>query len=196
MKVTVFTSSPNSDGLTAACANAALHGIEDAGAESQHIDLNKLNIARCSVCGNGWGTCFKDHVCQVEDDFQETRSKIGDSDAYVIVSPVYWGEMSEPAKAFFDRLRRCEAFKEMLKENSIMHKKPVVGVAAAGGSGRGTNTCLASMERFFNHMGADIFDLIAVTRKTRPYKIDMIRACAREMVLYGSKNSFSAESYK
>ena len=196
MKVTVFTSSPNRDGLTAACGKAAMDGIRDAGAVVQHIDLNKLNIGRCRVCGNGWGTCFKGHVCQAEDDFQDTHAKIRDSDAYIIVSPVYWSEMSEPAKAFFDRLRRCEAFKEMMRDKSIMHKKPVAGVAAAGGSGRGTTNCLESMERFFNQMGADVFDLIAVTRKTRPYKIDTIRACAKEMALNGSKTVFSPESYK
>ena len=197
MKVAVFTSSPNKDGLTAACGNAAMQGVKEAGGVVLHIDLNSLVIGRCSVCGNGWGTCFKKHACQVIDDYQDTHSKIIDQDAYVIVSPVYWGEMSEPAKAFFDRLRRCEAFKEMLKGNkSIMHKKPVIGIAAAGGSGNGTISCLESMERFYKHMGADIFDLIGVTRKSKPYKIETIRSACKEMVLNGSKDVFSPETYE
>jgi multimeric flavodoxin WrbA len=196
MKVAVFTSSPNKDGLTAACGKAAMQGIKDAGGVAQHIDLNSLDIGRCAVCANGWGTCFKDHACQLKDDFQPTHSKIIDLDAYVIVSPVYWGEMSEPAKAFFDRLRRCEAFKEMLKGKSIMHGKPVIGIAAAGGSGNGTINCLESMERFYKQMGADIFDLIGVTRRSRAYKIETIRAACKEMVLNGSKEVSKPETYE
>ncbi len=196
MKAAVFTSSPNKDGLTAACGKAAMQGIKEAGGTALHIDLNSLNIGRCSVCGNGWGTCFKEHSCQVIDDFQDTHSKIKDQDAYVIVSPVYWGEMSETAKAFFDRLRRCEAFKEMMKGKSIMHKKPVIGVAAAGGSGNGTLSCLESMERFYKQMGADVFDLIGVTRKSRAYKMETIRAACKEMILNGSKEFFSPEKYE
>ena len=195
MKIFVFTSSPNKDGLTAACGKAAMQGISDAGAEAKHIDLNALDIGRCKACGNGWGTCFNDHVCQVKDDFQDVHSMIKDSDAFVVVSPVYWGEMSESAKAFFDRLRRCEAFSEMLKGQSLMHKKPAMGVAAAGGSGNGTITCLEAMERYFKHMGANIFDLISITRKSKSYKIALIRTAAKEMVLNGSKTVFSPQSY-
>lgn len=196
MKVAVFTSSPNKDGLTAACGKAAMHGIKDAGGEAMHIDLNSLAIGRCAVCANGWGTCFKDHVCQVKDDFQETHSKIKDLDSYIIISPVYWGELSEPAKAFFDRLRRCEAFKEMMNGKTIMHGKPVIGVAAAGGSGNGTISALTSMERFYKQMGADIFDLIGITRKSRSYKTETIRAACKEMVLNGSKEFFSPKAYE
>ncbi len=179
MKITVFTSSPNKDGLTAACGAAAKEGAAAMGAEILHIDLNAFNIERCKACGNGWGTCNKEHVCKTEDDFEQIHSIIADSDAYVIISPVYWGEMSESSKAFFDRLRRCEAWK---KEESLLYKKPVIAVAAAGGSGNGTISCLESMERLLKHMGAAIFDLITITQKSRAYKITTIRESVMEML--------------
>lgn len=176
MKIAIFTSSPNVEGLTASCGFAASRGAVEGGAEVLNIDLDGLRINRCDVCGNGWGSCLDEHICRQEDDFEKLHSQIADCDAYIVVTPVYWGEMSETAKAFFDRLRRCEAWK---KEQSIFYGKPAVGVAAAGGSGNGTLSCLESMERLFKHMGADVFDLIGVTRKNRAYKLETIKNCAK-----------------
>ena len=180
MKVTIFTSSPNQDGLTAACGREAEHSAIKTGAEVLYIDLNDMDVGKCSACGNGWGNCRNNHTCQVQDGFQKIHELISGSDMFVVVTPVYWGEMSESAKAFFDRLRRCEALK---KEASLMYGKPVIAVAAAGGSGNGTLTCLESMERLFKHVGATIFDLISITQKSRSYKADTISASVKAMIL-------------
>jgi multimeric flavodoxin WrbA len=40
MKVMIITSSPNKDGLTAACGNAAKQGAEEAGIETVLVNLN------------------------------------------------------------------------------------------------------------------------------------------------------------
>jgi multimeric flavodoxin WrbA len=101
------------------------------------------------------------------------------ADGYILVTPVYWGEMSESAKAFTDRLRRCEASREAGK--SILFKKPVIAVAAAGGSGGGMITCLLSMERWIQHVQGRVFDLIPVNRWSRRYKLAAIRAAGRAM---------------
>ena len=179
MKVMIITCSPNKEGLTEACGQAAKLGVEDAGGEAVMVRLNDLNISNCHACGNGWGTCRNEHECQVSDDFQKLHKQIGEMDAYVVVTPVYWGEMSESAKAFFDRLRRCEA---IAKENKI-EGKPVISIAAAGGSGNGTLSCLTSMERLFTNVRAEKFDMIGIKRINRSYMLDTIRSSAREMVL-------------
>ena len=179
MKITIITGSPNQDGLTASCGKSAEKAAMDCGAEVLQINLNSVKVGNCKACGNGWGTCRNEHHCQVIDDFQKIHEQIADSDTFVVVTPVYWGEMSESAKAFFDRLRRCEAIK---KESSLMYGKPVVAVAAAGGSGNGTLSCLESMERLIKHMGGTIFDLISITQKSRTYKIDTINASVRQML--------------
>lgn len=179
MKITIFTGSPNKEGLTAACGRSAENAAVEAGVEVLYVDLNSIDVGSCNACGNGWGTCRNEHSCQVSDEFQLIHGKIATSDAFVVVTPVYWGEMSESVKTFFDRLRRCEALK---KEGSLMYGKPVVAIAAAGGSGNGTLSCLESMERAFKQMGGAIFDLISVTQKSRAYKIDTIKACVKEML--------------
>jgi multimeric flavodoxin WrbA len=179
MKVIVFSSSPNTDGLTAACARAAIQGIQAAGGEAVEIHLNDLKVGMCQACDNGWGTCRLEHSCQVLDDFQAVHAQACQAQALVLVTPVYWGEMSESTKAFTDRLRRCEATRG---SESGLAKKPVIVVAAAGGSGGGMITCLASMERWIDHVQARRFDLIPVNRWSREYKLQTIQAAAHTMV--------------
>jgi multimeric flavodoxin WrbA len=180
MGVIVLSSSPNEDGLTAACAFAAVEGVRSAGGQAEEVRLNDLQIGLCQACDTGYGTCATEHECQAEDDFQALHARVRRADAYVLVTPVYWGEMSESAKSFTDRLRRCEATRG---DGSSLFGKPVITVAAAGGSGRGTITCLLSMERWAQHIRARVFDLIPVNRWNRTYKLVAIREAAQAMVL-------------
>lgn len=179
MKVLVIHSSPNRDGLTAACAAAAAAGAREAGAEVEEVRLNDLDVGMCQACDNGWGTCLKEHECQVKDDFQALHARICAADALILVTPVYWGEMSESAKALTDRLRRCEATRG---GESCLAGKPVLAVAAAGGSGGGMITCLLSMERWIQHLRARTWDLLPVNRWSREYKLTAIRSAAQAMV--------------
>lgn len=179
MKVMIITSSPNKDGLTAACGDAARLGAEEAGAEVVMANLNDMSIGQCHACGNGWGTCLNATQCQVKDDFQDLHNSLENMDAFVFITPVYWGDMSESAKAFFDRIRRCEAWK---KENGYIQDKPVIAVAAAGGSGNGTISCLTSMERLLMHIKAERFDFISITKKSRSFKLNTIKESTKAMV--------------
>lgn len=179
MHILVFSASPNRDGLTAACAAAAIEGARQAGGQAEEIRLNDLQVGICQACDNGWGTCRSKHECQVDDDFQTLHARVLEADGYVMVSPVYYGEMSESAKAFADRLRRCEGTRG---NESGLSDKPMIAVAAAGGSGNGTITCLLSMERWIQHTEGRVFDLIPVKRWTRENKLTTIREATRTMV--------------
>ena len=180
MKTLIFSASPNTDGLTAACAAAALNGIIAVGGEAEEIRINDLNIGACEACDNGWGTCQKDHICDVLDDFQALHERTIRADAFIFVTPVYWGDLSEAMKAFTDRLRRCEATRG---DGSGLANKPTIMIAAAGGSGNGMITCLASQERWVQHVHARKWDFIPVNRWNRPYKLQAIRAAASSVVI-------------
>lgn len=145
----------------------------------EKIRLNDLKIDKCHACNDGWGTCLTEHHCQEKDDFQVLHTQLAQAEGFALVTPVYWGEMSESAKAFTDRLRRCEATREPGK--SILFKKPVIAVAAAGGSGGGMIICLLSMERWIQHVQARTFDLIPVNRWSREYKLPAIHAAGQAM---------------
>ena len=179
MKVLILTSSPNHDGLTAACGDFAKAGVVDAGAEADIININDLSIGNCHACNNGWGTCLLEHECQVKDDFQNLHQSLNNYDAFVFITPVYWGDMSESAKAFYDRLRRCEATQ---KNKNFVEGKPVICIAAAGGTGNGTMSTLSSMERLISHIRAVRFDLISITRKSRDFKLETIGQSSKKMI--------------
>jgi len=139
------------------------------------VNLNDLSISRCAVHNDGWGTCKSKHHCQLQDDFQDLHKTVELAEGYVLITPVYFGEPSEPMKAMIDRLRRCEATKdESAGEKSILAGKPMVLVAAAGGSGHGAISCLEMMERFAQRLGAKVFDTIPVTKSTRDYQLETI----------------------
>ncbi|MEN6375863.1 MAG: flavodoxin family protein [Smithella sp.] len=186
MKVLIITCSPNKNGLTASCGKMATQGIKDGKGKAVMVRLNDLSIAKCAACKNGWGSCYQKGFCQVLDDFQALHKQIGEADGFIVVTPVYWWDMSESAKAFFDRLRRCEA----MKDNNRVQGKPFMCIAAAGGTGFGTINCLAAMEKIFLHMNnlqhttlsSALIDFIGVTQKNRSYMLDAIRAAAEKMV--------------
>ncbi len=173
MKVLVVTSSPNAAGLTAACGEAARQGIVDGKSPARVISLNEFEIQRCAACEDGWGPCRTKHQCRLSDDFSKIQEMFGQAEGYVFVTPVYFGEPSESFKAFFDRLRRCEATKKN-GAKSVLSEKPTVCVAAAGGTGNGTNSCLAQMERLVRQLGATPFDYVPVTQRSREYQLETI----------------------
>lgn len=160
MNVYILESSPNQDDLTAACAAATASGIVQAGGQAECIRINDLDIRKCQACDNGWDACLTEHGCQMKDDFQALHQRIIQADALT------------------DRLRRCEATRSPA---SYLTGKPYIA-AAAGGGGGGMITCLASMERWGQHVRAQLFDLLPVNRWSRPYKLDAIQAAARTMV--------------
>ena len=184
VEVIAIQSSPNLDGLTCQLAQAVLEGAESAGAEVELVHLNQLGIKGCMAHDRGWGTCRNEGRCLIEDDFQALREKINDADALVFSTPVYFGDVSESAKRFLDRWRRCETFN---REASPLKEKPVIGVAAAGGSGRGVVTALRSLEIYLRWLQFTVFDLVTATRTSKDHKLAMLEAAGRRMVTTAEK---------
>ena len=163
-KVAVIWSSPNTDGLTASAKDQIMKGLSEAGVQTEEIHLNRKKIEHCRACGNGWGTCRTEGSCVIGDDFDEIYKSLAEADGIVWISAVYWSDMTECFKAFFDRLRRCDA----VCRHSLAEKRCVLA-ACAGGTGRGTLECLQQLERGLTHMGMRVYDRISVVRYNRDY---------------------------
>lgn len=174
----ILTASPNKDGLTAACGEAALRGIEAADRKAKLIDLSEEKIKSCLICGNGWGKCINEHSCIINDSFNDLLLQLREAEGIVLVTPVYWGQPSERMKYFLDRYRRCEAF---LREKCGVHGKKINLVAAAGGSGNGTISCLAEMEMWCRHLGAIPFARSEITRFNRDLMLSVIEHAATQL---------------
>lgn len=83
-------------------------------------------------------------------------------DAYIFVTPVFFKEMSESAKAFFGRLKRCDAF----NESSKIKGKKIICIACAGGSGDGTKETLKSFDILNYFLKTNMVGRVPVTRFT------------------------------
>lgn len=183
MKIAILSGNPKKDGLCASVIEAVKLGAQSGGALIDEIRLSDIDFARCKVCGDGWGTCRSQNYCQFgSDGFDDAKARLEAADAIVLVSPVYWGEMSESLKSFIDRLRRCE-----FGQDGILSGKQILNIASAGGTGNGILTCLEQMDRFCRHTGADIFDYIGVNRWNSDYKREAARL-ATHALAGGRKN--------
>lgn len=163
-KVVVIWSSPNKDGLTASSKDSFVKGLSDPDIEVEEIHLNSSKLEHCRACGNGWGTCNKTGSCVMNDDFADIYKSLVEADGIVWISAVYWADLTESFKAFFDRLRRCDA-----TANHFLADKRCVLIACAGGTGRGTLDCLTQLEKGLTHMGMRVYDRISVVRYNRDY---------------------------
>lgn len=180
MKVVIVSGTPKSEGLCYSCVQSARDGVLKAGAECEVESLCEAKLKICAVCGDGWGTCGRDHRCRFGDDgFTALQERLARADALILITPVYWGEMSEPMKSFFDRYRRCEGLKA---EGSDLRGKQVLLVASPGGSGNGMVSCFEQMDRLCRHLKAEIFDYVGVNRWNREYKVPTIGAAAAALV--------------
>lgn len=183
MKIAILSGNPKKDGLCQSVIDAVRLGATQGSAEVDEIRLCDLDMTRCKVCGDGWGTCLAENCCTYgSDGFDEVQARIKSSDAIVLASPVYWGETSEAFKGFIDRLRRCE-----FNQTELLRNKQVLLIASAGGTGNGLLSCLEQMDRFCRHTGAIIFDYIGVNRWNSDYKRSAAKAAANAMAS-GRKN--------
>ena len=152
---------PNKMGLTFSCVIECSNALKSMGRDVEHICLNKKDLKRCMACGErGWGICSEQHECILNDDFNDLYKYMGKFDFYIFVTPVYFHEMSEVMKSFFDRLKRCDAFYE---DSSIKNKKTVC-IAAAGGSGSGTEETLKSFDTLNYFLKTSVVARIDVTK--------------------------------
>jgi multimeric flavodoxin WrbA len=179
MRFLVISGTPKHEGLCDSCVRAVCEGAETEDVAVEVARVCDGSIARCAICEDGWGDCLRKHTCRFGDDgFTDLQIKIAQADVIALVTPVYWWEMTESMKAFFDRFRRCEATRG---DKGAVAGKPVLLVASPGGSGNGMLSCLEQMERLCKHLRARIFDYIGVNRWNKEYKLVAIRSAAKAM---------------
>ena len=179
MKILAIQSSPNDDGLTSQLAQSALNGAQDAGADTELVHLNKLDVRLCQACSRGWGVCRDEGECAQEDDFETLRAKINAADALIFSTPVYFGDITESAKALLDRLRRVEVSK---RAHSPLNGKRVIGIAAAGGSGGGAVNALRNLEGYLRWFQLTVWDLVPVTQRNQEWKIRALYEAGKNLV--------------
>jgi len=197
MKILVINATPKTDGICYSFVTTAAETAAQLGVEAEVIRLSSMNLSKCKMCDDGWGICFNEHRCIFgdKDGFNDLQKKVQEADAFVYITPVYWGEINEELKIFLDKLRRCQATKQWDNretEVSFLNGKPSIMVASAGGGGGGIVSTFADIERAISQMSGDswprelngVFDYIAVNRWNQAYKRETLKAAITEMVKY------------
>ena len=185
MKILVLSGSRNREGQTARAIEAIRKGVTGAKGKTEVIFLTELNLERCRQCDpDGWGLCRKEGRCVIEDDLASVVAKVKAADVLVFANPVYFGDLSESMRTFTDRFRRT-LFKPGAAPRPgfpMSGGTPAIGLCYAGGSGNGTVSCAASLERVLQTCGFDVVDMIPVRRQNIDVKVPMLEMVGKWLV--------------
>lgn len=115
MKITVVTGSPHKAGTSALLADKFIEGAEANGHEVFRFNAAFKNIHGCIGCN----ACAMDGPCVFKDDIErELMPKLLEADMIVLVTPLYYYDMSAQLKTVIDRmhgrLRRFDGKKSIL----------------------------------------------------------------------------------
>jgi NAD(P)H-dependent FMN reductase len=147
MLVLGIVGSPRKSGRTVALVDAALQGAATQGAETQRIHLIDYDIRPFGGQGGA------------EEGVRFVAPELGvlctQADALVVGAPVYFGEINGLTKDYMDSVR-------IPNENG----KPALGIAIAGGSGKGLYSGVQSIYHWFYHRQMRAIDPTPATRFT------------------------------
>jgi multimeric flavodoxin WrbA len=101
--IVALQGSPRLGGNTDMLLEAARQGAADAGAVTEKLVLNELDLRPCQGCGG----CNKTGVCVIKDDMGLVYSALERADGVILTSPIYFGGVTAQTKAMIDR---CQAF--------------------------------------------------------------------------------------
>jgi NAD(P)H-dependent FMN reductase len=100
MKILILNGSPKKKGKVSGLLSAVAEGV-DGRHEVERIDVYGLSVKPCISCMK----CRPDKPCVLpRDDAHAVAEKITAADVLVVGTPTYWGNMSAPLKALFDRI--------------------------------------------------------------------------------------------
>ena len=100
MKVLILNGSPRKSGKVSQILHVMEKRLQTDGIEAEFVEVNSLDFKCCIGCMK----CREKGGCILpEDDAHRIGSLLKTSDAIVVGSPVYWGNISGKLKSFFDR---------------------------------------------------------------------------------------------
>ncbi|NDY71710.1 flavodoxin family protein [Desulfobacter hydrogenophilus] len=143
MKVVGFNGSPNKKGNTACSLNMVFEELENAGIETEMIQVGKKKIQGCTACHD----CVKkqNEACSFDDDpVNEWIQKIKAADGILLGSPVHFSGVAGTMKSFLDR-----AFFVASVNGGLFRNKVGAAVAAVRRSG-GIST-VDSLNHYINY---------------------------------------------
>jgi NADPH-dependent FMN reductase len=118
-RVLGLSCSPRVGGNTDLMLDSALEGAAGEGAETEKVDVPRLDINPCQACNS----CFKDGRCIQQDDMQMLYPKLLEYEGVILAAPIFSMNLAAQAKILIDRLQCCWSKKFVLKEHTVPDEK-------------------------------------------------------------------------
>jgi NAD(P)H-dependent FMN reductase len=177
MMILGIVGSPRKAGRTNQVVDAALKGAHDQGAPTTKIYLVDYTL-KAYTGQDGSREAYT--YCP------EALSQLCDAaDAIILGAPVYWGDINGLTKDFMDTVRITNA-----------SGKPALGIAVAGGSGKGLLSGVQSIYHFFYHKQMRAIDPTPISRFNLDAMILNLRESGAKLVdLAAAATPFTGETW-
>lgn len=176
MVVLGIVGSPRKNGRTNSLIDAALTG-----AQSREVQTKKIYLVDYPIkpfTGSG-GASEASRYCP-----EELSRLCEEADAIALGAPVYWGDINGLTKDFMDTVRISNS-----------NGKPALGIAIAGGTGKGLLSGVQSIYHFFFHKQMTGIEPTPVSRFNLQETLEKLRTTGAELAdLSKEKNPFPGET--
>ena len=149
MHILGIVGSPRIGGNTDILVDEVLAGAKEAGASTEKVILNKLEIKPCQACDS----CYKTGSCIQKDDMDELLNKMLKSDVWILGTPIYWWGPTAQFKAFLDRwyLPKHQDFKD---------KHVILVIPLGGGHERYARHTVGLLKDVIDYLSMELVDII------------------------------------
>ncbi len=149
--ITVLNGSPNQNGHTNQLYQALFKDHDT------HIHFNAydMNVSACDDCK----VCDHKPYCKFQDDHQALLKAIDASEAFIILTPVYFGAFSDQVLKVINRFQQRFAYKQVHKKPTPALKSLYV-ITTAGFEGQdfaGIEVTTNILKTLFNHPQTHVF---------------------------------------
>lgn len=140
MKVVAFNGSPRKDGNTFQLVNTVFSALQQAGIETELVQVGGHLIHGCSACYQCGAK--KNNRCVQDDQVNGWIRKMIEADGIILASPTYFADITPELKALIDRA----GFVARANDNLLKRK---IGAGVIAVRRAGAVHCLDSINHFF-----------------------------------------------
>ncbi|TFG25887.1 MAG: flavodoxin family protein [Promethearchaeota archaeon] len=149
MQVLGIVGSPRRAGNTELLVDQVLDGAKEAGALTDKVILNEMNIHPCQACND----CYKTGQCKQEDDMINLLDKMIHSKIWVLGTPIYWWGPTAQFKIFLDRWYSP-------KHREFKGKRVILVIPLGGDHEKYARHTVGILKDVLDYLGIELFETI------------------------------------
>ena len=149
MQVLGIVGSPRRGGNTEILVDEVLAGAKEAGASTEKVILNQLDIKPCQGCNS----CYKTGHCQHEDDMPALLDKMEQSDLWILGTPIYWWGPTAQFKTFLDRWY-------LPKHQTFNGKRAIIVIPLGGEHEKYARHAIGLLEDVLDYLSIELVETI------------------------------------